>query len=78
MIPKLAKISMFLPKNGIAKCTKENKGEKMEFSQNIYSYCDYVVALDVEVHGHHMDIIVISQGYHKVLQGIKCSKLLRV
>jgi hypothetical protein len=48
---------------------------QMEFSQSIFSYCDYVVILDVEVHGYHMDIRVVSQGYHKVLQDIKCFKL---
>jgi hypothetical protein len=48
----------------------------MEFRKSIFSYCDYVVILDAEIHGYHMDIIVVSQGYHKVLQGIRCSKLL--
>jgi hypothetical protein len=39
----------------------------MEFSKSIFSYCDYVVILDVEIHRYHMDIQVVSQGYHKVL-----------
>jgi hypothetical protein len=47
----------------------------MELSQSIFSYCDYVVILDNEVRGYHMDITVAFQGYHKVLQGIRCSKL---
>jgi hypothetical protein len=47
----------------------------MEFSQSIFLYCDYVVILDVEVHGYHMDITVVSQGYHKISQDIRCSKL---
>jgi hypothetical protein len=50
----------------------------MEFSQSIYSYCEYIVILDVEVHKYHMDITIVSQGYHKVSQGIRCSKLLEV
>jgi hypothetical protein len=48
----------------------------MEFSKNIFSYCDNVVVLDVEVHGYYMDITVVSQGYHKVSQSIRCFKLL--
>jgi hypothetical protein len=48
----------------------------MEFSKSIFSYCDYVVVLDVEDDGYHTDIIVVFQGYHKVSQGIRCSKLL--
>jgi hypothetical protein len=50
------------PKNGVANCTKENKEKKMEFSKSIFTYCDYVVILDVEVHRYHMDIQVVSQG----------------
>jgi hypothetical protein len=45
----------------------------MEFSQSIFS--KYVVVLDVEVHGYHMDIAVVSQGYCKVSHDIRCSKL---
>ena len=55
---------------------QRNKGKKMEFSKSIFSYYDYVIILDVEVHEYHMDIIVVSQGYLKVSQGIRCSKLL--
>jgi hypothetical protein len=43
---------LFYPKNGVAKCTKENKGKKMEFSKSIFSFCDYVVVLYV-AHGYH-------------------------
>jgi hypothetical protein len=50
----------------------------MEFSQSIYSYCDYVATLDVEVRRYHMDITMVSQVYHKVSQGIRCYKLLYV
>jgi hypothetical protein len=48
----------------------------MAFSKSIFSFRDYVVVLDVEVQGYGMDIIVVFQGYHKVLQGVRCSKLL--
>jgi hypothetical protein len=61
---------------GLLNVQRKIRGKKMEFSKNIFSYCDYVAVLNVEVHGYHMDITVVSQGYHKVSQGIRCFKLL--
>ena len=48
----------------------------MEFSKSIFSYCDYVVILDVEVHGYYMDITMVSLGYHKGSHDIRCFNLL--
>jgi hypothetical protein len=42
----------------------------MEFSKSVFSYCDYVVILDIEVHGYYMDITMISLGYHKILDAL--------
>ena len=42
----------------------------MEFSKSIFSYYDYVVILDVEVHGYYMDITMVSLGYHKILNAL--------
>jgi hypothetical protein len=52
---------------GLLIAQRKIRGTKMEFSKSIFSYCDYVVILDVEIHRYHMDIQVVSQGYHKVL-----------
>jgi hypothetical protein len=62
-IPKLAKISSCCTqKMGLLIAQRKIRGTKMEFSKSIFSYCDYVVILDVEVHRYHMDIQVVSQG----------------
>ena len=53
------------------------KGKKGEKKWNLTKTSSHIVAvLDVEVHGYYMDIIVVSHGYHKVLQDIRCFKLL--
>jgi hypothetical protein len=67
VISKLAKISKFSTnKMGLLNVQRKIRERKMEFSQSIHSYYDYVAILDVEVHGYHMDITAVFQGFHKV------------
>jgi hypothetical protein len=44
---------------GLLNVQRKIRERKMEFSQSIHSYYDYVAILDVEVHGYHMDITVV-------------------
>jgi hypothetical protein len=53
----------------------------MEFSKSIFSYCDYIVVLDFEVHGHHMDITAVFKGiirYCRVLDALNYYKFSQV
>jgi hypothetical protein len=59
---------------GLLDIQRKIVGNKIEFSLNIFSYFDYVDVLDVEVHGYHMDITVVSQGYHRVLVALNYYK----
>jgi short subunit fatty acids transporter len=53
MISKLAKFHWIATqKYGVAKHTKEITRKIIKLSQSIFSYCEYVVVLDAEVHGY--------------------------